>query len=153
MNTHHMINKPSDPDIDCPWPANLSVANRTDKTDLTVPLTVDKANASLQPTHGYCGPTRKPIKTVIAERLGGNSHDANPQTDVSPPLGRSPARARSDFERLGGNSHDAGPLSDGSPLLGRSPARARSDFELLGGIRTMLVPNLMDPHCLVALLR
>ena len=73
------------------------------------------------------------FKIVIDERLGGNSHDANPQTDVSPPLGRSPARARSDFGRLGGNLHDAGPQSDGSPPLGRSPAITRSDLERLGG--------------------
>ena len=50
MNTHHMINKQSDPNIDCPWPVNLSVANGTDNTDLTVPSTVDKADTPLQPT-------------------------------------------------------------------------------------------------------
>ena len=73
------------------------------------------------------------FKIVIDERLGGNSHDANPQTDVSPLLCCSPVRARSDFERLGGNLRDAGPQPDVSPLVGRSPAIARSDFEHLGG--------------------
>ena len=50
MNTHHMINKTSDPNINIPWPANLLVVNRTNKANLMVPLTVNKADASLQPT-------------------------------------------------------------------------------------------------------
>ena len=119
-----MINRPSDSNIDCPWPVNLSVANRIDRTDLTVPSTVDKANASLQLTANnpnasvqlwWTDGRRGPRLSAVKLDNQHDSQEAAAAMEVTATVGQrgsrpqgckcpisfSPVLARSDFNGFG----------------------------------------------------